>query len=240
MEKFQNNSYLNKQLFYLVNLPRLISVIFIIEIFIAIIFYTGGTFLDNSTHGYIFDKNFLSDLGRWKSWNENQNFISFIFFNFAFFQTGFTYMIFYIKMTSIFKKEKNLYVSSIFASFFGFLGGLFIIGVGFSPADIYRDIHFIFAIWFIRFVLISSVIYIFIFFLSKKIKSIYSIVYLIYSLIILIHLLIGEFGPNISDGGETALKTHVISQKIIAFSSILLILFQTFINKKLILTEFYK
>jgi len=46
MEKFQNNSYLNKQLFYLVNLPRLISVIFIIEIFIAIIFYAGGTFLD--------------------------------------------------------------------------------------------------------------------------------------------------------------------------------------------------
>ena len=106
--------------------------------------------------------------------------------------------------------------------------------------DRYRDMHIIFAIWFIRFFLISSVIYIFIFFLSKKIKSIYSIVYIIYSLIILIHLLIGEFGPNISAGGETALKTHVISQKIIAFSSILLILFQTFINKKLILTEFYK
>ena len=62
MEKFQSNSYLNKQLFYLVNLPRLISVIFIIEIFIAIIFYTGGTFLDNSTHGYIFDKNFFTPL----------------------------------------------------------------------------------------------------------------------------------------------------------------------------------
>ena len=140
-----------------------------------------------------------------------------------------------------FLKKINIYMYYQFLHHcLGFLGGLFIIGVGFTPADIYRNIHFIFAIWFIRFFLISSIIYIFIFLISKKFKSIYSIVYVIYSLIILIHILIGEFGPKISDGGETALKIHVISQKIIAFSSILLILFQTFINKKLILTKFYK
>ena len=235
MEKFLNNLYSNRKLFYLVKLPRIISLIFLIEIFIAMIFYPGGTFLDGYTSGYIFDKNFLSDLGRWKAWNDNQNFISFLFFNLAFIQAGLTYMIFYIKMISLFKKDFLFYKSSIFGSFFGFLGGLLIMGVGFTPSDIFSGFHIIFAIWFIRFFLISSIVYIYIFLFSKNLNSLHSLVFIIYSLIILVYILIGEFGPKINTGGEFALQIHVVSQKIVAFSSIFLILFITFVNKKLII-----
>jgi len=224
----------NKQLFYLVNLPRFISILFLLEITIAIMFYQGGTYLDNSSKFYIFHENFLSDLGRLYSWNSSQNFISFFFFNFAFIQIGLTYIIFFMNLVSIFKQEKNIYYLSIIASIFGVLGGLFILGVGLAPADLYSKIHIIFAIWFIRFFFISSLLYILIFILSKKIKTFFSLGYVFYTIIIIIYILIGEFGPKISEGGKFALKLHVISQKFIAFFSILIIFFQTIINKKLI------
>ena len=224
----------NKRLFYLVNLPRFVSILFLLEITIAIIFYPGGTYLDDSSKVYIFHENFLSDLGRLYSWNSSQNFISFFFFNFAFIQIGLTYIIFFMNLVSIFKQEKNIYYLSIIASIFGVLGGLFILGVGLAPADLYRKIHIIFAIWFIRFFFISSLLYILIFILSKKIKTFFSLGYVFYTIIIIIYILIGEFGPKISEGGEFALKLHVVSQKFIAFSSILIIFFQTIINKKLI------
>ena len=224
----------NNRLFYLVKLPRFVSILFFIEISIAIIFYPGGTFLDNSSIGYIFHENFLSDLGRFYSWNNSQNLISFFFFNFAFIQIGLTYILFFVHMVGILKKEKNIYYLSIMASIFGVLGGLFILGVGLTPADLYRKVHIVFAIWFIRFFFISSLLYILVFILSKKIKTIYSLGYVFYTLIIIIHISIGEFGPKINEGGEFALKLHVVSQKLIAFFSILVIILQTIINKKLI------
>ena len=48
---------------WLIELPRLVLVFFIILNIIAMLSYPGGTYIDHTTIGYSFTRYFLSDLG---------------------------------------------------------------------------------------------------------------------------------------------------------------------------------
>ena len=63
----------------LTKLPLIALSLFFSFIVIGIIKYPGSTYLDNSTIGYDFFKNFLSDLGRTLTFNGNTNFYSSFF-----------------------------------------------------------------------------------------------------------------------------------------------------------------
>ena len=59
------------------------NVQFIILTIIAMFFYKGGTYIDNSTQGYLFWYNYFSDLGRTVAHSGTQNMISWIIFTVA-------------------------------------------------------------------------------------------------------------------------------------------------------------
>ena len=56
---------------WLVEIPRLILSLFIILQIISMISYPGGTFFNPQSEGYSFTRNFLSDLGRTRSFSRD-------------------------------------------------------------------------------------------------------------------------------------------------------------------------
>jgi hypothetical protein len=59
----------------------------------------------------------------------------------------------------LFKENKTNYFLSILGSIFFFLGTVFFAGVGFTPYDLYLDLHVFFAINAFRFLIPASVLY---------------------------------------------------------------------------------
>ena len=66
---------MNKKL-WLIKAPQFAIIGFLIFNILAMLTYPGGTLHDSSTVGYSFFNNFLSDLGRFISWDGSHNFYS--------------------------------------------------------------------------------------------------------------------------------------------------------------------
>jgi len=214
----------------LVYLPRVSLVLFILLLSIAMIIYPGGTYRDLSTEGYIFSQNFLSDLGRWSSWNEEQNFYSSFLFSSAFMIVGLVFSAFFWTLPSIFNAE-NFHFLTKMGSSAGVISGVLIIGVALTPADIAYASHIIFSTWFMRFFLIAAFSYSLVFYKSEIMETKYALGYAIFSILIAFYILILEFGPSIQES-LWALRVQVLSQKLICLTFIVSVAFQTIGNKK--------
>ena len=123
---------------WLVYFPQYTIIFFIIFHILAVLSYPGGTIHNNSTSGYSFITNFLSDLGRFISWNGNHNFYSNLFFNTSMMITGFVFSIFFIHIIYIFN-IKNVLINwiSIIGTICGIAGGDRLIWVCFPPTCLY-------------------------------------------------------------------------------------------------------
>ena len=86
---------------WLVEIPQIILVVFIIFQILAMITYSGGTFFDPHNTGYSLTRNFLSDLGRTEGFSGNINYISSLLFNISIFLAGVVFVIFYININLI-------------------------------------------------------------------------------------------------------------------------------------------
>tara|TARA_Y100000590_G_scaffold356937_1_gene411453 strand:- start:3428 stop:4051 length:624 start_codon:yes stop_codon:yes gene_type:complete len=193
--------------------------------------YPGGTYRDATTKGYLLSQNFLSDLGRWSAWNGDQNFYSSFFFGMAFVGVGVVCTLFFLNLPYLFSTEKRNHSVSRIGSAAGVVGAVFLAGVGFTPGDIAFDAHIFFANWFIRFFLAAAFFYTIVFYRSEIIEARYASGYALFALLIAIYILILEFGPNIQQS-LWALKVQVIAQKIICFTFIFSVAFQTVGNAK--------
>ena len=143
----------------LIQVPQYGLILFTILNIVAIVCYPGGTYWNESASIYSFSNNFLSDLGRTVSHSQKTNFISSQLFNISLIMAGCIFTFFYIKVLKVF----NMVFSNTilkFGSFAGILGGISIAGVGFTPADLFFDMHVIFAHWLFRFMLIASICYV--------------------------------------------------------------------------------
>ena len=217
---------------WLIKLPRLALGIFIILNIIAIISYPGGTYIDHTTIGYSFTRNFLSDLGRTFSFSEEINFLSSQLFNMSLILAGVIFAGFYLYVRKVFSAE-NLQTLSLIGSFFGVLGGFSLIGVGLTPSDIYLDLHIICANWLFRFFFVASLCYSMVIFRHSKFENKYAMGYLVFTFSILLYIIIVELGPD-PKINQLALSIQVISQKLILFILMAAIYIQTIGLKKLI------
>ena len=59
---------------WLITLPRIVLVLFVVFNIIAVLAYPGSTYRDSLSPGYSFTQNFLSDLGRTVSFSGEVNF----------------------------------------------------------------------------------------------------------------------------------------------------------------------
>ncbi len=119
---------------------------YVILTFIAMLFYAGGTSVDPSAPGYSFWANFFSDLGRTKAHSGKDNSISFVIFFIILSIRGISLIIFALAFPYFFREnslEKNL---SYLGSFFLVITGILVIGIAFTPWDIYFYAH-VFFVW---------------------------------------------------------------------------------------------
>ena len=193
--------------------------------------YPGSTYLDNLSPGYSFTRNFLSDLGRTMSYSKEINFLSAQLFNMSLIFAGGVFSCFYLNVWRVFSAD-NQKILALIGSLFGVLGGLSLIGVGLTPADLYLDFHIICATWLFRFFFVASVCYSFVIFRHSQLKNKYAGGYLVFTFSILLYILISELGPD-PKISQFALILQVVSQKVILLIFMASIYIQTLGLKKL-------
>ena len=144
--------------FWTVKVIRFVPIFFVLASIIAAYFYAGGNIHNPSQVGYSVTHNFLSDLGGFKSHSGKVNILSALLFNISmimFILVGVSFLF----VPRLFKENKTNYFLSILGSIFFFLGTVFFAGVGFTPYDLYLDMHLFFAINAFRFLIPASVLY---------------------------------------------------------------------------------
>ena len=142
----------NKNNIWLVELPQICLVLFLVLQIISMICYPGGTFFNADTEGYSFTRNFFSDLGLTVSHSKVPNTYSCILFNTSLIICGVTFTMLFYKIKDVFRYN---FLSKL-ATFFGMLGGLSYIGVALTPSNLLLDAHIFFAHSIFRFLFISS------------------------------------------------------------------------------------
>ena len=211
----------------LLDIPRIVMLIFIFFNIFAMYFYTGGNVIDPEALGYSFSKNFFSDLGRTTSYSGNSNWTSFFLFNSCIVLSGITFILFFFEFFLIFRRNVvNRYIA-MFGTLFGLLGGCCLIGVALFPIDLDIEAHRFCAKWTFRFFFPCTLLYSITLFRSKRFHNSMAFGYLFWSLFVISYVILSEIGPSFFNT-EGGLIFQVISQKIIVFMFILNVLYQTF------------
>tara|TARA_B100002052_G_C15867179_1_gene592866 strand:+ start:827 stop:1540 length:714 start_codon:yes stop_codon:yes gene_type:complete len=221
------------RLFVLKFLPLYGIIFFLLFNVIAMFFYPGGSIYNPDTNHYDFFKNYLSQLGRLRAINGESNTISSCIWMSGMTITGIIFFIYYIYLPTFFKNK-----ISIFASIFGCISCISFILTGLTPGDLIINfshfskpdisiktiqvfyVHKFFANNIFYFGLISALIYSYLIYKSKQVKSRYGLGYYIFSIIVLIYVFILIYGPD-PFGSENDLIFHVTAQKIVAISWVL-------------------
>ena len=203
----------------LTKFPLIALSLFTSFIVIGIIKYPGSTYLNNSTIGYYFFKNFLSDLGRTVTFNGVTNFYSSFFFNNALCIAGLLFSVFYYFLPKFFQQE-NFFNISIIGSIFGILSCLCFIGTGLTPADLYLDAHIFFSNYLFYLSFPATLIYSYIIIRSHKINTLYGIGYFAFAISLVSYIFILEFGPAPKES-HFGLVFQATSQKIITICFVL-------------------
>ena len=203
----------------LTKFPLIALSLFTSFIVIGIIKYPGSTYLDNSTIGYYFFKNFLSDLGRTVTFNGVTNFYSSFFFNNALCIAGLLFSVFYYFLPKFFQQE-NFFKISIIGSTFGILSCLCFIGTGLTPADLNLDAHIFFSNYLFYLSFPATLIYSYVIIRSHKINTLYGIGYFAFAISLVSYIFILEFGPAPKES-HFGLVFQATSQKIITICFVL-------------------
>ena len=201
-----------KTKFWILEMPKYSIALFVILNILAMVFYPGGNIHDPEQIGYVFTRNFFSDLGTTVSYSGAHNTVSCILFNTSLCICGFTFIVLFYKVKNLFK----LKALSNLATFFGIMGGVSFIGVAFTPADLLLDPHILFAHGIFRSLLIASILFTILIFKTKDFDNKYGYGFIVFGIMVLAYVLVSELGPN-PRSNPTALLIKVISQKILAF-----------------------
>ena len=109
------------------------------------------------------------------------NFFSAQLFNMSLILTGSVFAFFYIHVIKIFSGD-NQGIFAFIGSLSGVLGGLCLVGVGLTPADLYLDIHIIFATWLFHFFFVASLCYTIVIFRHAQFENKFAGGYLVFTI----------------------------------------------------------
>jgi hypothetical protein len=220
----KNSIHLNK--IWLWKAPRTFLIIFLLILIVAALLYPGGTIYDKEIASYSIKYNFLSDMGRTIAINGENNFFSSSLFLLGLSGAGVVILLFFIQVWRLFSDTKTSKALAIIGTISGVLGCLCLIGVAFTPVDLFTAPHIAFANWLFRFFFLSALAYTIAIILNKELPNQLAIGYLIFSISIISYILINELGPSPSVS-KTILAIKVIAQKAILIIFVLAIYFQS-------------
>ena len=200
--------------FWITKLPRYSMLIFVFLNIAAMLLYAGGNINNHDQEGYLFIRNFFSDLGRRYSFSGESNLISCVLFNTSLSFVGLTFMILFYKVRTTFTNNKILI---FLATVFGVYSGFSYIGVAFTPADIFLDAHIFFAHWAFRALFAASVLYSILIFKTDGFENKYAYAFIIFGVMVLSYVLYSEVILDDPRINPAALVKHVVAQKLITF-----------------------
>lgn len=220
----KNSIHLNK--IWLWKAPRSFLLVFLIILIVAAFLYPGGTIDDKEITSFSIKYNFLSDMGRTVAINGENNFFSSSLFLLGLTCAGAVILLFFVQVWRLFSDTKTSKTLAIIGTSSGVLGCLCMVGVAFTPVDLFTAPHIAFANWLFRFFFLAALLYTFAILLNKELPNRLAIGYLIFSISIISYILINELGPSPSES-RSILAIKVIAQKAILVIFVLAIYFQS-------------
>jgi hypothetical membrane protein len=202
----------------------IIPIQYAIFISAAMFFYAGGSLNNPDAQGYSFWTNFLSDLGRARGYSGKSNTISSILFTLVYSLFGILLIPFLIAVTHFFEKNQNERRLSKLGTGFGIVSAITLIGIAFTPWDIYTVAHGIFTGLQPIVVVLSLVFYSIAMFRNKKYPNRYAFTFLVLTGIWMISIIISILGMYDTTLGDLVIT--VTLQKITTFSSLICLFIQ--------------
>lgn len=190
------------------------SVLYILLIFSAMIFYTGGTRDNPSIPGYSFWANSISDSGRTVAYSGASNIISMVILSVALIIYAISFIPFYLKISNLFKEGKSEKISSIIGTILGIVSSITLIGIAFTPADILIEPHMLFVYIGYASVFFNAIFYAIAMYMNKKFPKIYAIILIVFAFVYFVTLMMGIIGL------ASNRDLMVIGQKIGTFASL--------------------
>jgi len=190
-------------------------IIYTFIIFLAMLFYTGGTADNPNIDGYSFWGNTISDSGRTTAYSGKSNTISMILLSTALILFAITTIPFFLALRYFFievKIEKKL---STIGSICGIIASISLVGIAFTPADILIGPHMIFV--YIRYssVFAMGVLFSLVMYMNNEFPRQYTYIIIIFTIVFFIISMMGLVGLALSR------TTMVIGQKIGWFATLI-------------------
>ena len=209
-------------------LPILSILVFISLVSIAMLTYNGGNAIDHDSQGYSFSLNYLSDLGRNVGYSGNNNHVSFYSFNLSLVIIGISFLIYFLFLPSLHNKNPRSFLLSRIGGVFGCFASICFAGVGFTPSDLYFDLHVFFANWVFRSMSLAVFFYSLTFLFINKDNFYLSLLFFSSGLIVLSHIVIADFDFALYMSNPHNAK--VLSQKAAVIAMIFMVPLMAIIN----------
>ena len=195
-------------------------------------FYTGGTFSDTNTVGFLFFSNLFSDLGRTIAHSGASNLISSMIYNTSLFLMGVLFIPFFIAIPYLFGEEgKGLAKAS---SVLGIIVGVGMVGASLTPADLYYQIHVSFGYLSFISLLPLTILYILAIIQNKTYNNQYAYVYLVFGIIQVIFLFIMSFSAS----EQRVLTIFAAGQSVVVISMIVCFFIQAYGARKIQISKY--
>lgn len=209
----------------IIYLGILCAIYFFVSTTLAMQAYPGGTIQNRTSEGYSFFDNYFSDLGRSRAWNREPNHRSNHYFQTSLLLVGSSLVLFFFILPSFFWEPEAQFIAVV-ATICGIAASLCYIGIALTPLDYnyYRHTIFVRA-GFISF-LAMCFFYATAIFNERDYPNHYAWALLIFAAILFIQVAIMLGGPR-SWSSPEALRLQATAQKIVVYSEILCMLYQS-------------
>jgi len=191
---------------------------FVVVSMVAMSFYPGGTYSDNSTAGYAFPQNFFSDLGRTAAHDGASNTTSMVLFIITVCLSGLALIVFFSAVPPHFAENSTARRLSIGGSIMGVIAGLSYIGIAATPADVSTTLHGRFVYTAFAGFLLVVVCYSTAILKSRAYPRAYAFAYFAFAAILAVYLVVLYNAPDIKT--TRGLTIQAVGQKIVVYTGI--------------------
>ncbi len=207
-----------KQIAYFVEI--LCCFLYIILLFVAMIFYPGGNPVDRNSQGYSFWQTSLSALGASVSYSGADNTVSMVIFTTATSIFGFSFILLFASLPSFFTETSIQRKLSLIGSIFGIIAGICMIGIAFTPANLYGGAHILFVYIGYTSITAMGIIYSIALYLNKKFSSTYTISHVIFTVVWYICVTVMFFGLYLGSAQKIGRFTTVAALIILGYGAL--------------------
>ena len=202
-------------------LVRAACVAFLIFSAAAMLLYPGSTFVDPATRGYRFFENFFSDTGMTRTWGDQTNFASALFFVGALFCAGGGMILFFARLGAQPALAGRI---TRWSAWSGMLTGFCFFGIALSPQDLFSDVHDAFSVAAFFFLLSASLGFAYVLHHAHTFPRHHTYVFGLLALLICSYIILFLLGPPLTT--YAGMVMQAVGQKVIVYAVIFCLLVQ--------------